>query len=74
MERILLTISLNKEQNQAVIHTGSPLLVAAGPSSGKTRVIVERIIHLLDTGLKPSEILCLSSSEKSGESRMNLLS
>ncbi|MGI0059966.1 MAG: ATP-dependent helicase, partial [Nitrosotalea sp.] len=43
---------------------GSPLLVTAGPGSGKTKVIVERIKHLVEHGLKPSEILCLTFSEK----------
>ena len=43
---------------------GSPLLVTAGPGSGKTRVITERIKFLLKTGLNPSEILCLTFSEK----------
>lgn len=59
-----MSIQLNKEQNAAVIHTGSPLLVAAGPGSGKTTVIVERIKHLLKNGLKPSEILCLTFTER----------
>jgi len=60
----LLQIQLNKEQQEAVTHSGNPLLVAAGPGSGKTRVIVERILHLVKTGLKPSRILCLTFSEK----------
>lgn len=62
-----MQIQLNKEQSEAVTHTGSPLLVAAGPGSGKTKVIVERIKHLVETGLKPSEILCLTFSEKAAE-------
>jgi len=63
----MLSITLNEDQRLAVTHSGSPLLVAAGPGSGKTRVIVERIIHLLDNGLKPSEILCLTFSEKAAQ-------
>ncbi|NQV39917.1 MAG: ATP-dependent helicase [Nitrosopumilus sp.] len=54
----------NYAQATAIEHTGSPLLVTAGPGSGKTRVITERIKFLLKTGLKPSEILCLTFSEK----------
>lgn len=59
-----MTLNLNKEQKEAVEHSGSPLLVSAGPGSGKTRVIVERINHLIKNGLKPSDILCLTFSEK----------
>ncbi len=57
-------MQLNKEQKQAVEHSGTPLLVAAGPGSGKTTVIVERIKHLLDNGFKPSEILCLTFTNR----------
>ena len=60
-----MSITLNPEQSEAVTHMGSPLLIAAGPGSGKTKVIVERIRHLIENkGLKPSEILCLTFSEK----------
>ncbi|NOJ28369.1 MAG: ATP-dependent helicase, partial [Nitrososphaera sp.] len=62
-----MSVDLNFEQKQAVTHSGSPLLVIAGPGSGKTRVIIERVMHLLKTGVKPSEILCLTFSEKAAE-------
>ena len=55
---------LDPEQIQAIQHTGSPLLVTAGPGSGKTFVIIERIKFLINSGLNPSEILCLTFSEK----------
>jgi DNA helicase II / ATP-dependent DNA helicase PcrA len=57
-------MEISTEKLLAIEHTGSPLLVTAGPGSGKTRVITERIKFLLKTGLKPSEILCLTFSEK----------
>ena len=59
---------LNKEQEDAVTHTGSPLIVRAGPGSGKTLVITERIKFLLENGLAPSEIMCLTFSEKAAAS------
>lgn len=62
-----MAASLNAEQLKAVTHEGGPLLVVAGPGSGKTRVIIERVIHLVTSGLKPSEILCLTFSEKAAE-------
>ena len=45
------------EQQKAVTHSGSPLLIVAGPGGGKTRVIIERILYLIRSGLKPSEVL-----------------
>ena len=57
-------MQFDSEKLAAIEHVGSPLLVTAGPGSGKTRVITERIKFLLKTGLKPSEILCLTFSEK----------
>lgn len=62
-----MAVDLNAEQLKAVEHEGGPLLVVAGPGSGKTRVIIERVIHLVDRGMKPSEILCLTFSEKAAE-------
>jgi len=64
---MIILLQLNPDQLSAVEHKDSPLLVAAGPGSGKTRVIVERIIYLLKNGLKPSEILCLTFSEKAAQ-------
>jgi superfamily I DNA/RNA helicase len=37
---------LNAEQQKAVAHQGGPLLIVAGPGSGKTRVIIELVYHL----------------------------
>lgn len=62
-----MSVNLNFEQKQAVTHSDSPLLVIAGPGSGKTRVIIERVMHLVRSGVKPSEILCLTFSEKAAE-------
>jgi len=60
-------MTLNPSQKQAVEHSDSPLLIVAGPGSGKTRVIIERIIHLVNSGIKPEEILCLTFTKKATE-------
>lgn len=57
-------MDLNEEQQEAKQHTEGALLIVAGAGSGKTRVLVERIVHLLEKGVHPSEILALTFTNK----------
>ncbi|MCA9392235.1 UvrD-helicase domain-containing protein, partial [candidate division WWE3 bacterium] len=58
-------MKLNANQQAAVTHEGSPLLIIAGAGTGKTTVITERIKWLIqEKGLKPDEILALTFTEK----------
>lgn len=67
---------LNKAQRAAVVYDDGPVMVIAGAGSGKTRVLVYKLLHLLHQGYAPSKLMALTFTNKAARemrSRMELL-
>ena len=68
---------LDRRQRQAVTHKEGPLLVVAGPGTGKTEVITRRVAWLIASKrARPSQILALTFTERAAEemqARIDLL-
>jgi DNA helicase II / ATP-dependent DNA helicase PcrA len=62
---VLDILKLNDEQKEAVLYDKGPLLIVAGAGTGKTTVITQRIVNLIEKKLaKPEEILAVTFTEK----------
>lgn len=58
---------LDAEQQRVVDHAGGPLLVLAGPGTGKTTTLVEAIVGRIESGTHPDRVLALTFSRKAAE-------
>ena len=62
-----LLASLNPSQKAAASHVDGPLLILAGPGSGKTRVIIHRVAHMIAQGVPSHQIVALTFTNKAAD-------
>ena len=55
---------LSKAQREAAAHTATPVVIVAGPGTGKTRTLTRRIAHRILQGVEPSRVLAVTFTNK----------
>jgi len=63
---------LNQEQKQAVINTDGPMIIIAGPGTGKTKTLIAKILYLItEKQIRPENILALTFTKKAAKEIFN---
>ena len=66
---------VNDAQKEAILTTEGPVLMIAGPGTGKTFTLVKRLAYLvMEKGVKPSEIMVVTFTEKAGKELLTRIS
>ncbi|WP_129678124.1 ATP-dependent DNA helicase [Candidatus Chloroploca sp. Khr17] len=64
----LISSSANPRQRDAITSTDGPLLIIAGPGSGKTFTLVERVVYLItEKGVTPEQLMVVTFTDKAAQ-------
>jgi DNA helicase-2/ATP-dependent DNA helicase PcrA len=61
---IVQKIKFNPQQSEAISHKEGPMILLCVAGSGKTRVLTERVIHLIEQGFDPTRLLAITFAKK----------
>lgn len=70
----MITIKLDSTQMEIVTSSAKNIIVSAGAGSGKTRVLTERVKYLLEQGVTPDSIVCITFTNKAADEMKQRLS
>ncbi len=62
-----MSTPLNDKQKEAAEYTEGPLLILAGAGAGKTKTITERIVHIVQSGIDPRQVLAVTFTNKAAK-------
>src|SRR3990172_13149081 len=72
MPQVDILSKLNKEQKEAVVQTDGPIIILAGAGSGKTRVLVYKVLYLItEKNILPTNILMVTFTNKAAGEMLN---
>ena len=67
VREIPVEVDLDEFQKSAVEYDEKALVISAGPGAGKTRVIIERVVYLIENGASPESILVITFTNKAAD-------
>ena len=66
-----MAVEFNEQQMKVINHIDGPLLCIAGPGSGKTTSIIQRVVNMTEQGINPANILVVTFTKAAADDMKN---